>query len=235
MSFDIRQLDKVDPHTSDGEEALEAYQDALIEKLYNSPEGQAFSTAHPETEMGFWAAQLMYYGYAYVGVTIPKMTVSDVEEIVAELFPRKISLFSADEADDAIPELVALWQFLKREYQLSHADRILQYLHQLEPEFKEIMMDSSKFGMAKSFFMMGHSAGYDMTDEKDIDKFMMAYNANVLAQGPGPALPSPGEAGLFDFLGGSQKATKKSPGQARKKKARKIAKASRKKNRKKRK
>jgi hypothetical protein len=235
MSFDIRQLDKADPDDSDQEEALAAYQDALIERLYNSPEGQAFSTAHPETEMGFWAAQLMYYGYAYVGVTIPQMTVSDVEEIVTELFPRKISLFSADEADDAIPELVALWQFLKREYQLSNADSILQYLHQIEPEFKAIIMDSSKFGMAKSLFMMGHSAGYDMTDKQDIDKFMMAYNANVLAQGPDPALPSSAEEGPFDLPGGSQKATKKKPNQARKKKARKIAKASRKKNRKKRK
>ncbi len=232
MTFDIHQLDKID-HDTEGEEALAEYQEALLERFYNSPEGQAFVEAHPDTEMGFWAAQLMYYGYGYVGVTIPRMTVGDVEEIVTQLFPRKISLFSADEAADAIPELVAFWQFLKREYRLSNADRILKFLHQIEPKFKEMMMDSSKFGMAKSFFMMGHSAGYDMTNEEEINQFMMEYNARALSQGP-DALPPMGGGGLSGLFGKKQRSTKRRA-DPKKKKARKIARASRKKYRKRRK
>ena len=59
--------------------------------------------------MGFWAAQLMYYGYQYEGSTIPQMTVGDVRTVVGELLPRKISLHSPEQADDAIPELTAFW------------------------------------------------------------------------------------------------------------------------------
>ena len=36
-------------------------------------------------DMGYWAAQLMYYGFQYIGVSIPQMTVEDVDEIVTEL------------------------------------------------------------------------------------------------------------------------------------------------------
>ena len=59
--------------------------------------------------------------------TLPKMKAPDVEEIVTELFPRKISLSSPDEADEAIPELIAFWEYLQREYQLSQAKSILKY------------------------------------------------------------------------------------------------------------
>lgn len=238
MAFNINQLDKID-YDTEGEEALAAYQDALLEKFYQSAEGQSFVEAHPNTEMGFWAAQLMYYGYVYEGITIPRMTVGDVEIIVTELFPRKISLFSAEDADDAIPELIAFWQFLKREYKQSNADKVLKFLHQIAPMFKEMMMDTSNFGMAKSFFMMGQSAGYDMTDETDSQRFMAEYNARIMAQGPqgssGLSLPSP--EGFFDPFGGQQHGSSKRRGSshAKKKKVRKAAKASRKKNRKKRK
>ena len=46
--------------------------------------------------MGFWAAQLIYYGYQYEGTAVPRMAVGEVETVVTELFPRKISLISPD-------------------------------------------------------------------------------------------------------------------------------------------
>ncbi|MCB0194420.1 MAG: hypothetical protein KDJ65_20895 [Anaerolineae bacterium] len=235
MTFDINQLDKID-YDTEGEEALAAYQDALLERFYQSAEGQSFIETHPDIEMGFWAAQLMYYGYAYEGITIPRMTVGDVEIIVTSLFPRKISLFSAEDAEDAIPELIAFWEFLKREYKQSNADRILKYLHQIGPTFKEMMMDTSNFGMAKSFFMMGQSAGYDMTNEADSQRFIAEYNAGLLGQeSRGLSLSGPDR--FFGSFGDQQQGSAKRRGSShtKKKNARKAAKASRKKNRKKRK
>ena len=40
---------------------------------------------------------------------------------------------------------------------------------------------TSKFGMAKSFMTMGQSAGFDMTDQEDMNRFMQLYNANFLS------------------------------------------------------
>lgn len=229
MTFDIYQLDQMDPDEADNEKALENYQDALLEQFSESPEGQAYLQNNPG--MGFWINQLIYYGYIYNGVTIPQMTDDDVEEIITDLFARKISLVADNDGNDAIPELVAFWQYLKREYKLPDADAILKFLHQIEPRFKNIMNDPSKFGMAKSFMMMGQEAGFDMTSEEDINKFMLYYNATMAAQNRGLDMPLPGPAPFEPF--GERTSSLSRAEQAKKRKRRKLAKASRKKNRKK--
>jgi hypothetical protein len=179
MTFDIHKLDGLE--LDDFEQVLEEYQDDLLELFFKSPEGQAHLEKYPEA--GFWSGQLMYYGYGYLGVTLPQMTKRNVEEVVTELFPRKISLFSPEDADDAIPELMAFWKYLKREYNLRQANTVLRFLQEVASSFGSMMNDPSKFGMAKSFMMMGQTAGFDMTDEKDIVAFMHYYNANLAAQG----------------------------------------------------
>jgi hypothetical protein len=143
--------------------------------------------------------------------------------LLTEVFPRKISLLAPEQADEAIPELVAFWSFLKREFKLANADEMLNSLHALKPgEFRGWMNDSSRFGMAKSLFSMGRTAGFEMTDKTGIDDFMNAYNQSLsLSRGidllPGAASSSGGRI-------------KKDPDKARR--LRKIAKDSRKKNRK---
>jgi len=58
-------------------------------------------------------------------------------------------------------------------------DSILKYLNELKPKFRDIMNDPSKFGMAKSFFMMGQKAGFDMMTGKGLAEFSSHYNANI--------------------------------------------------------
>lgn len=241
MTFNIYQLDDLD--YDEAEPLLEDYQDEIIELFANSTEGQSYLETH--SDMGGWIAHLIYYGYSYEGFTLPQMTEDDVQLVLEELLPRKISLLSPEDADDAIPELIAFWQFLKREYQLSNADDILEYLHEIEPSYRELMNDSSKFGMAKSFFMMGQKAGFDMTTEEGLEEFALHYNANLAPQLAAedteneelfPSLPN------FNRLSGSNKQSDKgfqspsSPAKkAKEKKRRNMAKASRKRNRQKRK
>ena len=57
------------------------------------------------------------------------MSVSNVEIIVTQIFPNKISLLDPAEADTVIPELMAFWQWLKREYQHSQASKIIELLN----------------------------------------------------------------------------------------------------------
>jgi hypothetical protein len=171
--------------------------------------------------MGFWAAQLIDYGYTYLGVTLPSMQVTDLEQLLSEIFPRKISLASPEDADDALPELVAFWEYLKREYKLPAAEAMLRHLRNVKPaEFKSWMTDPSKFGMAKSFLMMGQAAGFDMTDKNESQAFINLYNASL-------RIPSEDVAGVMWGEGGPRK---KSSSKA--KRLRKMAQASRKKNRK---
>ncbi|MBN1312673.1 MAG: hypothetical protein JXB30_14750 [Anaerolineae bacterium] len=218
MSFDIYQLDKLDSGDALDEKAFYQYQNAIVELFLQSAEMETYLQQSPEADPGFWTAQLMYYGYNYIGVALPNMTVDHVEEIVTELFPRKISLQKPEDADEAIPELIVFWQYLKREYKLHQADAVLKLLKKIAPRFRIMMNDPANFGMAKSFFMMGQSAGFDMTDETEASKFMLMYNAAILAE------ETP------DRLFGAS-AEKKQTADPKKKKKRKTAKATRKKNR----
>jgi hypothetical protein len=194
VKFEIHQLDGVNLDAKRSGSELKRYQDALLQAFHDSPEGKDRLEVDPG--MGFWAAQMIYYGFSYLSVTVPRMTVADVEEIVTELFPRKVSLSSPDEADAAIPELLAFWAFLNSEHHLPNADAILDFLHKVQPRFNSLMSDPSKFGMAKSFFMLGQSAGFDMSSEEETQKFIALYNSRMTAEQPhrddhNPTRPQP--------------------------------------------
>jgi hypothetical protein len=220
MSFDISQLDRFAAGEEQAQEALQAYQEALLELFSQSPEGQARCQVDPG--MGFWAAQLIDYGYTYLGVTLPQMRVTHLRELLSEIFPRKISLVSPEDAHDALPELIAFWAYLKREYLLPAAETLLEYLRTVNPaEFKSWMTDPAKFEMAKSLLMMGQVAGFDMTDHTESRAFVNLHTNSLLTEGRGAA-PS-----MFGEEGGTRK---KDASKA--KRLRKLAKASRKKNRK---
>jgi hypothetical protein len=178
--FDIRQLDGVDPSSDRAEKELERYQDVLLNQFYGSPE--AAELPGDRTGIGYWAAAMIGLGFRYLGATVPRMRMMDAHEILTELFPRKISLSSPDEADAVIPELSAFWRYLGREYRLANAPAILKLLGEVQPEFKAMMNDPSKFGMAKSFVMKGQAAGFDMSDREQLQRFTALYNAGLAAE-----------------------------------------------------
>jgi len=227
MNYDINWLDKIEyDGSSESEEALEKYQNFVLEEFALSPEGKAHIKTDPE--MGFWIDQLIYYGFSYIGVTLPQMDEQDINEIITDLFSRKISLSSPEDAENAIPELLAFWKFLRNKYKLSNADIIINFLVEIEPNFNSIMNDSSRFGMAKSFMTMGQTAGFDMTDQGQMDEFIQTYNKSIIE---GPSHLSSTRKTL-DFTPEKPQSGKS---KAQKKQKRKMAKASRKKNKKKRK
>ncbi|MCI0619324.1 hypothetical protein L0244_40660 [bacterium] len=124
---------------------------------------------------------------------------------------------------------MGFWAAHLIEFGFTYAEPILHFLKQIDPEFNGLMNDSSKFGMAKSFFMLGQSRGFDMTSQKGLDEFMLEYNAKLIQQNEPPPLPSAEPAWLDSgsFVSGSIHHRKTN------KNKRKMEKQSRKKNRKK--
>jgi hypothetical protein len=178
--FDIHQIDGID--YNDVEPILDDYEAALINLFTNSPEGWIYLQSNP-TQTGFWIAQLIYYGYCHEGLTLSQMTKNDVQLVIEELLPRKISQLSPEDIDYAIPELIAFWQFLKRQFHLvRYTDKILAYLDKIKSKYSGIINDSSRFGTAKSFVIMGQNAGFDMTTEEGVKAFIHICNANNLSQ-----------------------------------------------------
>jgi Plasmid pRiA4b ORF-3-like protein len=178
MKIDLNRLDAIEDDPDTFIEALDDYVEESIDEFVETKEGKAYLAAYPAMEefVGSWIYQLLYLGYSYESVTLPNMTKVHVEEIVTKLFPRKILLGSPDEADTAIPELLAFWQFLDRVYQHSHAPQIVTLLQQLQPKFNAIMNDASNFGIGKSFIAQGMNAGFDLTTHEGLEAYRSQYN-----------------------------------------------------------
>ncbi len=181
MTVDLYQLDSIVEDYDATIEALDSYMDELMTEFVETPECNAYLATYPEMEeyLGNWIYHLLYYGYANLSVTLPRMQKTDVEAIVTDLFPRKIVLQSAAEANYTIPELSAFWQFLHRVYDHPQATKVLTLLKQLQPKFPKLMNDPSKFGMGKSFMMGGITAGFDMTKPEGLEAYQQQYNQNL--------------------------------------------------------
>lgn len=199
MSVNLQRIDQIEDYDQ-AIAALEEFVEELVLEFVTATEGKAYLKAHPEMEeyVGSWIDHLLYFGYAYESVTLPNMTVSNVDLIVTKIFPNKISLLDQEEAATAIPELSAFWQFLKREYKHPQAHKIIKLLKQIQPRFKNLMNDPSNFGIAKSFMMSGMAEGFDMTTQEGIEKFQEQYNQQIKETNPPTDLPN--VSGLFNSL-----------------------------------
>ncbi len=182
MTFNIHQLDNLS--YEEVEPILIDYINEMINQFVDSPEGEAHIKDWPQG--GNWIGSLIEMGYMYGETTLPQMSKSDVQQLMESILPRKITILDPSEAEGAIPELVAFWKFLQREYKLHSAGAIVKYLETLAPKFPAMMCDLSRAGFAKAFLITGQQAGFDMTTEEGIKAFQQQYNANLKSQNPDP-------------------------------------------------
>ncbi len=228
MAFNIHQKVVNSDGELDEKKAAE-YREQLFDLFVESPEGQAL---FDEGIRPGWADTMMEYGFGYIGVTPAQMSPGNLREILFDLFPRKVSA-EPEEAPDIIRELQAFWKFLQREFQLENAAACLKVLDdKAARQLKQEMGNPANFGMAKSFVMMGKARGFDMTTEEGINEWMTTYNAE-LAAGTGQRVPSPLSPPttmptMPTFSGAWGGSARKSQGKSREK----MARDSRRKNRK---
>jgi hypothetical protein len=156
------------------------YIDQLMAEFRESPEAEAINAEFKV--LPGWPIAYMDLAVKYIGETPATMSPMESDEIVFELFPRKVSV-EADKADEIIGELRAFWNFLKRTRSLAHADEILESLSDDgAQDLRDALSDPSNFGMAKSIFMQGNEAGFDMTTAEGMNQFVQLYNASLAGQ-----------------------------------------------------
>ena len=202
MPFDVHRLDNLSDEFIEDE--LADYIEAAVSAFDASPEGKAFATEYPDA--GGWISSFIELGYNYEGRSLPAMNERTVAQMMESLLPRKITVMDASEAEEAIPELVAFWSFLSREYQLPTAEKIVHYLQSIAGKFGEWMMDPARGGMAKNFILSGMDAGYDMTSEAGLKSYQQAYNAQLLGK-PAKRSWKQKVTSLFDTASSSDKAS----------------------------
>jgi hypothetical protein len=164
------------------EERLQDYIHQLMVEFERSPEAEACLKEF-DTSL-CWPATYMQYAAQYFCATPATVTPGETAEILFEIFPRKVSVES-EAAHEIVAELRSFWQFLKRTRSLESADAMLEMLTDSDASHLEAALtDPSNFGMAKSFFAAGANAGFDMTNQADMNRFMLAYNAALQGGAP---------------------------------------------------
>ena len=201
--------DEIDAH------ARQALDDELVRRFTASPEAK-------NLEMIGNCRLVMDYAALYMSATIATLDASELSEVLFKIIPRKVSV-EASEARAIVEENRALYTFLKREFGLEQADACLRVLGGSAVEKLEAALsDTSNFGMAKSLFMAGGEAGFDMQSQEGIDAWMQSIQGKPLP--PSISLP-----GVDAPRASSKKAAKKAAKVDKDK--RKAARKARKKNR----
>lgn len=175
--FDIHQS-IYDQHDEIDGDRVHKYINGLLEEFASSPEAQPIREANGNVG---WAGSMMDFAINYIGSTPATMSLPDFNEVIFDLFPRKLST-GAENAGPIIAELRAFWNFVHRQYGLDNAQKILSSLDDgAADRLRKKLADPANFGMAKSMFMMGNQAGFDMTTPEGLAAFQAAYNTRLLA------------------------------------------------------
>jgi len=161
----------------DGEEldaeARAPLEDELVRRFVASPEAKTLSDVQA-------CHFVMDFAASYFGATIATLSPAELREIVFEIIPRKVSI-EASAASWIVEEARAFYAFLKREFGLKQADACLRVLAaDAVKKLEAALSDSSNFGMAKSMFMGGREAGFDMDTKGGIDAWMRAVQSKPL-------------------------------------------------------
>lgn len=105
----------------------------------------------------------------------------DLEELLLDVYPRKVTVFDAADIQDTIPAVRDLLAFLADTGRLtdSAARRLGRELDRTAPRFADAVMDPSRWGMARSLTQAMVTDGVDITDSAAVQEWIAAYNANT--------------------------------------------------------
>ncbi len=166
-------------------DARAALENELVRRFAASPEARNLDEIHA-------CRFVMDLAANYFGQTIATLGATDLRKVLFELVPCKVSV-EASEADWIVEETRAFYAFLKREFGLEQADSCLRVLGgNAVKKLEAALSIRSNFGMAKSLFMAGADAGFDMQSREGIEAWMESVQGKPLpSSGPSPSPGAP--------------------------------------------
>lgn len=160
------------------EDEYRAFEERLLALFRESPEG--VEVQEQLGQVGFWVHIVFDYGVTYFGRDPSDLRAHEFEEVLFDIVPRKVSC-TPEAAVEAVAELQAFWTFAARQFGADSAgfDSVLQTAKRT---LEDRLANPANWGMAKSFFMQGQQAGFDMSTEEGLGAFQSLHNARLLAQ-----------------------------------------------------
>jgi hypothetical protein len=117
----------------------------------------------------------------HLGVSDPaRLKRGDLSTLLLDVYPRKVVLFDAEEAQETIPALRDLLAFLADTGRLADAaaQELGGELDRTAPYFADAVMDPSRWGMARFYMQAMVADGVDITDQGAVREWIATRNAS---------------------------------------------------------
>lgn len=181
----------------DDEDAFEEARKRLIAAYAADADG-------PEDGDTFVADMMLTYKWGYADGRIAEWRAHDLEGLLLDFFPRKVTLDDDGEAR-VITDVASFLAFLHREGHLTgdSLPRLRAVLQTLAPSFQAAIADISRQSFVTRLVRQMRTEGIDPTDQRQLDAWIQGFNARTRDERDailGPGLPSTGPAGPFDHL-----------------------------------
>ena len=118
----------------------------------------------------------------HLGLDSPaRLNPGDLENLLLNIYPRKVTVFDPEDTQDTIPALRDLLAFLAGTGRLAGAAarRLGRELDQAAPRFADAVMDPSRWGQARSITQAMVTDGVDITDSAAVQDWIVRYNATA--------------------------------------------------------
>lgn len=155
----------------------ESQQEKWIEEFQKSEYFERLNEYRKENA-GFIADTFMSYMYNYEYVVPNGWNATNVEEVCLNIIPRKV-IAEIELFENYGEVLIKFLEFLEGAGHIGESSELRKRVNEIKEEIPKEASNPSNWGMAKTFMMGAQEAGYDISDEKEINTFMNIYNQQI--------------------------------------------------------
>ncbi len=130
-------------------------------------------------DAGFITYHVLEYAWVYVGSSPEELDEFTLEEVLLEIFPRKLTA-ERDMFEKVAPITACFLKWLESEGILADTSSLIETVHGWMDTIIANGMNPQYWGMAKSFMMQALADGVDTQDEQAMQWYLAEYNLRLL-------------------------------------------------------
>jgi uncharacterized protein YchJ len=130
-------------------------------------------------DAGFIAYHVLRYACSYIGSSPEELDEFTLEEVLLEIFPRKLTA-ERDLFEKIAPVTACFLKWLEFEGILADASSLIETVRGWKDAIAANGMNPQYWSMAKSFMMQAKADGVDMGDEQAMQRYLAEYNLRLM-------------------------------------------------------
>jgi len=132
-------------------------------------------------DAGFIIGSLLDYAWTYESTAVEELNEQVLEEVLFSIFPRKMAA-GEDLFKNVAPVTAAFLSWIEKQGILLKGRKLAAKVVGWAEEIVRKGIDPSNWGMGKSFTMKAEANGVDVTDQKELQRYMIQYNLKMLQE-----------------------------------------------------